>query len=199
MVHDNRSVEICTWFAEQSLKCAASRTALIFIFPEDFGGHAISGPASLCSLEELRSLHGQDDALRGATFLCRIAGADTKRPLGILTNLPGLQQYIQIGWPALTRHGSSLHYKGPLPKSCGCSPPHPPRIGVTAKEDFRTHLADPFGERFWKWCFSALRSPLVSNSVTDGEAATSPGSQLFSLSSLSASWGRYTNTGAYAS
>ena len=66
VVHDNRSVEISTWFTEQSLKCAASRTPLIFVFSEDFGGHAKSGPASLWSLQELRSLHGQDDASRGA-------------------------------------------------------------------------------------------------------------------------------------
>ena len=76
VVHDNRSVEISTWFTEQSLKCAASRTAFFFIFPEDFGGHAKSCPASLWSLQELRSLHGQDDASRGATFLRRIAGAE---------------------------------------------------------------------------------------------------------------------------
>ena len=160
VVHDNRSVEILTWFTEQSLKCAASDTALISIFSDDFGGHAKSGPASLWSLQELRSLHGQDDAPRGATFLCRIAGTDTERPLGIFTNLPGLQQSLQTGWPALTIHGTSLHCTGPQPKSCGCSPPHPSRSGATSNENFYTHLADPFGEQFWKWCFFCTSQPV---------------------------------------
>ena len=68
LLHDNRTAEISTWFAEQSLLRQEPRTALIYIFPEDFGGHFSTGPASLWSLQELRALHGTHDALRGATF-----------------------------------------------------------------------------------------------------------------------------------
>ena len=81
LIHDNRTAEISTWFAEQSLLREEPRTALIYIFPEDFGGHFSTGPASLWSLQELRVLHGTHDALRGATFLCRICGSDRKKPL----------------------------------------------------------------------------------------------------------------------
>ena len=78
LIHDNKTAEISTWFAEQSLLREEPRTALIYIFPEDFGGHFSTGPASLWSLQELRVLHGTHDALRGATFLCRICGSDRK-------------------------------------------------------------------------------------------------------------------------
>ena len=101
LLHDNRTAEISTWFAEQSLLREEPRTALIYIFPEDFGGHFSTGPASLWSLQELRVLHGTHDALRGATFLCRICGSDRKKPLGILTNLPGLQEALSLGLPNL--------------------------------------------------------------------------------------------------
>ena len=55
LIHDNRTAEISTWFAEQSLLREEPRTALIYIFPEDFGGHFSTGPASLWSLQELRA------------------------------------------------------------------------------------------------------------------------------------------------
>ena len=56
LLHDNRTAEISTWFAEQSLLREDPRTALIYILPEDFGGHFSTGPASLWSLQELRAL-----------------------------------------------------------------------------------------------------------------------------------------------
>ena len=122
--HDNRTAEISMWFTELSLLCANPKVHLIYIFAEDFGGQALSGPASLWSLQELRSLHGQYETLRGTTFLCRITGADSRRPLGILTNLLGLQHSILLGMPDPKKHGSFLHYVGPVAKTCGCSPPH---------------------------------------------------------------------------
>ena len=94
LAHDNRSVEISTRWR-----------ALLCIFPEDFRKHAKSGPASLWSLKELRSLHGEDDAARGATFPCRIAGADSKKPIGIFTHLPGLLKSLRPSWPTLEEHG----------------------------------------------------------------------------------------------
>ena len=105
--------------------CSDPKTAVIYMCPEDFGGHDTSGPASLWSLQELRAPHGRYDASRRATLPCRIA--EQMLPLGILTNLPGLQNSIELGLPVLKRLGNVLHYYGPLPKSCGCSPPHPPR------------------------------------------------------------------------
>ena len=129
------------------------------------------------------------DALRGATFLCRISGTDRRKPLGILTNLPGLQKALSLGLPKLKMHGSYLQYHGPLPKSCGCSPPHPPSVGISSPAGFLT--VEPLGALFWKFCFSGLRSPLVFNPVTVGDNADSQAvssSQTFSLSSLTESW-----------
>ena len=185
LLHDNKTAEISTWFAEQSLLREEPRTALIYIFPEDFGGHFSTGPASLWSLQELRVLHGTHDALRGATFLCRICGSDRKKPLGILTNLPGLQEALSLGLPNLKLHGSFLQYHGPLPKSCGCSPPHPPSVGISSSDGFLT--VEPLGAPFWKFCFSCLRSPLVFNPVTVGDNADFQAPS-FSVSSLTESW-----------
>ena len=185
--HDNRTAEISTWFTEQSLLCANPKVAVIYIFLEDFGGQALSGPASLWSLQELRSLHGQHETLRGATFLCRITGADSRKPLRILNNLPGLQHSISLGLPDFKKHGSYLQHVGPLPKTCGCSPPHPHTIGIASNDRFRTQIHEPFEELFWKFCFSSLRSLLVIDPVTDGDISDKvahSGSPTFSLSSL---------------
>ena len=84
-----------------------------------------------------------------------------------------------------------LHYFGPLSKSCGCSPPHPPRIGASSNAAFHTQTTEPLGKLFWKFCFAALRSPLVSHPVTDGDAATAlahTDTPTFSNSSLPDSW-----------
>ena len=82
--------------SQRSLSSVPTSRQLIYILPEDFGGHVTSGPASLWSLQELRSLHGRYDASRGATFLCRIARADTKRPLGIFTHLVGYKKPLHL-------------------------------------------------------------------------------------------------------
>ena len=82
--------------SQRSLSSVPTSRQLIYILPEDFGGHVTSGPASLWSLQELRSLHGRYDASRGATFLCRIARADTKRPLGIFTHLVGYKTLLYL-------------------------------------------------------------------------------------------------------
>ena len=55
------------------------------VFPEDFGGNAVSGPSSLWCMQELRYLEGLHEARRGAGFLCQLAGTDAKRPLGIFS------------------------------------------------------------------------------------------------------------------
>ena len=49
-VHDaNRCMEIAIWLAEHSIICTVRPVALLFIFPEDFGGHHQTGPASPCT------------------------------------------------------------------------------------------------------------------------------------------------------
>ena len=63
------------------------RIPLILVFPEDFGGDAVSGPSSLWCMQELRDLKGLHDVSRDAAFLCQLAGTDQKRPLGVFSNL----------------------------------------------------------------------------------------------------------------
>ena len=82
----NRCMEITAWFAEQSLLCSARLVALLFVFPEIFGGHHRDGPASPWALQEWRQLQSVDDARRGAAFLCRLAESEYRRPLGFLSN-----------------------------------------------------------------------------------------------------------------
>ena len=59
--------------------------------PEDLGGHQIRGPASIWQLREFQVLESVHDVRRGAGFLCQLANAEAKRPLGILTTLAKLQ------------------------------------------------------------------------------------------------------------
>ena len=94
--HENRSLDFVHWFTEQALQCVVVRIPLLLVFPEDFGGDAVSGPLSLWCTRELRDLEGLHEARRGAGFLCQLAGADVKRPLGIFSNLPDLQQVLRV-------------------------------------------------------------------------------------------------------
>ena len=67
------------------------KTFLFLMMPEDLGGHRVSGPASPWDSEYLRNLDGVNEAVRGATFLCRFASADQKHKVGVLTNFPSLR------------------------------------------------------------------------------------------------------------
>ena len=66
-----RSVEVATWFAEQASQCQVYRVALMFVFPDDSGGHMHSGPSSNWSLCEVRAVEHYDDAQRYAAHLSR--------------------------------------------------------------------------------------------------------------------------------
>jgi len=75
-------------------------------------------------------------SLRTAAFFqCRWApGAAACRPTRILTNMHGLSEDMHAGPPVLRQvrrpsGGLRPAYLGPLPRSCGCSPPH-----LSAKE-----------------------------------------------------------------
>ena len=100
-VHDaNLAVEVSTWFAAEALQCEASSVTAVLLFPEDLGGHSVSGPTSPWTLKEWRDLEGLGEARRGSVFWCRFAGADQQRPIGMLTNLQLIHAETFPGWPA---------------------------------------------------------------------------------------------------
>ena len=124
-IHDaNLAVEVSMWFAAEAFQCEASSVTAVLLFPEDLGGHSLSGPTSPWSLKEWRDLEGLGEARRGSAFWCRFAGADQQRPMGILTNLQPIHAETSPGWPAHFLSQHELLYDGPLPQSCGCSQPH---------------------------------------------------------------------------
>ena len=69
-------------------------------------------------MEELRSLEGVDEAVRGAAFLCRFASAEKKHPFGIVTNFPSLHGDLYLGWAQLHSTVGQLAYQGPLLRDC---------------------------------------------------------------------------------
>ena len=69
------------------------------VFPEDPGGREHHGPASVWQLREFQVLECDHDARRGVGFLCQLAHAEQKRPLGILRTLAALHPDLCMGWP----------------------------------------------------------------------------------------------------
>ena len=117
------------------------------------------GPASLWSLQELRALHGRyrcftrrDIPMSHRRSRCRKTARDTHKSTGTA-------ERDCIGWPKIKRQGNTLRYFGPLSKSCGCSPPHPPRIGASSNAVFHTQTT----EKTWKALLEGLfRCPTQS-------------------------------------
>ena len=151
----NREMEAVSWFAAQSARCKVRRVGVVLIFPEDFGGHVRDGPASPWSSREFQDLEGACDVRRGSAFLCQLASTDQRRPVGILTNLPTLQNRLSLQWPILERCGDELFYQGPLPESCPCVPAHAPFKGTDAEE----HFVSPSPSR-WAQCSGQFAWPI---------------------------------------
>ena len=145
----NREMEAVSLFAAQSARCKVRRVGLVLLFPEDFGGHVRDGPASPWSSREFQDLEGSSDVRRGSAFLCQLASTDQRRPVGILTNLPTLQNRLSLHWPILERSGDELFYQGPLPESCPCVPAHAPFNGTDAEEHFVSSSSQSPGTVFW--------------------------------------------------
>ena len=69
---------------------------------------------------EFRLLEGVGDPRRGAGFLCQLAGADERRPFGVLNNFRYLQDKLFMDWPVFISMGNSLYFDGPLPGERPC-------------------------------------------------------------------------------
>ena len=117
----NRCMEIAVWFADQSLLCVARPVALLFIFPEDFGGHHRDGPASPWALQELRQLQSVSDARRGAAFLCRLAESEYRRPLGFLSNMDTFAANSMMGRPHCLSRKNRLFTTAPCPRDASAT------------------------------------------------------------------------------
>ena len=78
----NSVLESLVWCTEQALRCPAKVVGLTIVFPEDLGGRQ-DGPSLIWMSREFQLLEGIRDARRAAGYLCRITGADYKRPLGV--------------------------------------------------------------------------------------------------------------------
>ena len=110
------------WVAEQALHCRTCR--LVLLFPEDLGGHSSDGPASVWQTKEFMLLESLNEARRRGAFLCQLSEVDQRRPLGVLTNVPGLWPFLRLGWPSFSQSDNNLVYTGPLPRYCTCKKQH---------------------------------------------------------------------------
>ena len=148
----NRSLEISAWVAEQALHCPSKVVGVNIIFHEDLGGHCLHGPSSMWVLQEFRFLEGIRDARRAAAYLCQFTRSEYKRPIGMLSNCTSLRPRLFLGWPNLVEVQDGLKYNGPLPLSCSCGYEHPPLIGLSDVDTFRTSSYVGFGAEFWVSC-----------------------------------------------
>ena len=93
-----------------------------------------------------------------------------------------------------------LHYNGPLPPSCQCSPAHPPLRGEDSHGEFHSSSSSTLGESFWRFCvdpwigteFTSLRAQGFPTAYSGTFASShSPGfssrPRVVCLSSLSSS------------
>ena len=155
----------------------------ILVFPEDLGGHKHHGPASVWQLREFQVLECDHDARRGAGFLCQLAHAEQKRPLGILTTLAALHSDLCMGWPKFVLDQNDLRYVGPLPRDCGCLAQHSPMVGCNTDQHFFSSMSPTLGPLFWKRIWKAKAEEKFP--LRDGKSAVhfSPSSQCPSLAS----------------
>ena len=136
-------------------------------------------------------LQGASGAVRGAAFLCRLAQAEQKHPVGILTNFPGLRDELYLGWPVLERVGDVLTYQGPLPRDCPCALPHRPMIGSSG-DIFYSSSAFPFTFfYFWVRILRAIHLGSGPSSLRVGgcaAASSGPSPTGSSLPVCTSSW-----------
>ena len=102
-------------------------------------------------------------------YLCRFAGAEHRRSVGLLTNVQALSSNMYLGWPSFnTTLDSVLQCLGPLPASCPCSTTHPSPRGHSAKGGFKSFSAQTLGPRFWARILSKMQDSQLRCSLGDG-------------------------------
>ena len=171
----NFSLEVYSWFAEQILTSPQLQTFFLLVFPEDFGGDSCTGPASPWSAREFTDLSDAVEAQRGAVYLCRLASAEYRRSVGLLTNVQALSADMYLGWPAFNTQDSTLQYCGPLPSTCACSTMHPSLRGLATQGGFRSFLAQSLGPQFWARILSRMQESQLHCSLRDGVQSSTAG------------------------
>ena len=155
-----------------------------------------SGPTSIWSSSHLRKLDGMSDVQRGAVFLCQFAGTESRRPVGLFTNLTAVTAQMVHGWPRLYRVDKYFMYDGPLNDKCCCTKPHTPMRGVNSDEEFHSSASAGFGKRFWSLSTHASlvveeHVPLRAGGTSSTSSSLSPSHRssapLFSLAGHSGS------------
>ena len=93
-------------------------------------------------------LQSLNEARRGGAFLCQLSELTKEDHSGVLTNVPWLRQFLQLGWPSFSLSDTNLVYTGPLPKSCPCKQQHEVMKGTLSVDQFYTSRASTFGPLF---------------------------------------------------
>ena len=191
----NQDIEVAAWFAAQALECSHHRVGMLWLFPEDFGGHATEGPSSIWALQNTRLLAQHQDVRRLAFFRCQFENSSSPRPLSALTNMTVFDHVAHVGWPDLRLEHNSLKYHGPLPKKCPCADLHPPvpTKGTGPENGFHSSVTFRLGEEFWKAVFPKGSAPLrawseKSTADTTWKAFVNLSSHPDSWSTLYESW-----------
>ena len=87
---------MCAEIAQQF--CPA--VSIIWVVPEDLGGHVQTGPPSVWQIRETTQLQSRtSEVVRGVAYSCELGAADYTRPVGFLTKVPGLIRELRQGWP----------------------------------------------------------------------------------------------------
>ena len=115
------------------------------MFPEDLGGNSQEGPTSIWALREFQSLHGVNDACRGA----------------VLTNIASL-------FDKLYRGTKTFKYRGPLPNHCPCVPQHNNLRGVDAPDALHFCIFLHVGRAVLVLDLRIFLSDGLSSSLRDG-------------------------------
>ena len=152
---ENEHLEYAAWILECSLVCERAKVDSILVLLEDLGGHEHPGPASVWQLREFQVLECDHDARRGAGFLCQLAHAEQKRPLGILTTLRSASFGSLHGMAQVFLDRNELRYVGPLPRDCGCPTQHSPMVGYNTDQQFFSSISLTLGPLFWKRVWKA--------------------------------------------
>ena len=132
--------------------------------------HCLSrGPwrPSRCSFLDLDA-HVNFNSWRAVGYLCQLAGADFKRPLGFLTTSLHLPSRLSLGWPHLESQHGRLQYKGPLHFFCYCGRNHSLLIGITDTYEFQTSTSVALGPKFWDLCVFDHSLETRFHSLRDG-------------------------------
>ena len=87
-------------------------------------------------------------------YLCQIASTESRRPVGLFTNLAWVKSQMVPGWPRLSQSGSTASLLRPdlFPGRCSCTTPHAPMKGTDGQEMFNSSISAGFSKQFWFSC-----------------------------------------------